>query len=76
MTEHDNKLLTKILEDNLTAGEEEELLAMGILSNAGSIVPSIEAWGFLMFEFVIIGILVYLYVKKLSNSVSVSNNYT
>ena len=43
MTEHENKLLTKILEDNLTAGEEAELLAMGILSNAGSITPSVDA---------------------------------
>jgi hypothetical protein len=40
------------------------------------VVPSIEAWGFLMFEFVIISILIYLYVKKLSKSISVSNNNT
>jgi len=43
MTENENKLLTKILDDNLSAGEEEELLAMGILSGAGSIVPSRDA---------------------------------
>ena len=43
MTEQDNKLLNKMLENNLSAGEEEELLAMGIISGTGAIVPSVEA---------------------------------
>ncbi len=43
MTQQKNKLLKKIITDNLTAGEEEELLAMGILSNSGSLLPFVEA---------------------------------
>ncbi len=43
MTEQENKLLTKIIEGNLSAGEEEELLALGILSATGSVLPSVEA---------------------------------
>ena len=43
MTEQENTLLTKIIEDNLSAGEEEELLALGILSAAGSVLPSVDA---------------------------------
>ncbi len=43
MTEQENKLLTKIIEDNLSAGEEEELLALGILSASGSVLPSVDA---------------------------------
>lgn len=42
MTQQENKLLKKIITDNLSAGEEEELLAMGILSNSGSLLPSVE----------------------------------
>jgi 2-iminobutanoate/2-iminopropanoate deaminase len=43
MTEQENQLLKKIIDTNLSAGEKEELLAIGILSNAGSILPSVEA---------------------------------
>jgi len=43
MTQQENKLLKKIITDNLSAGEEEELLAMGILSNSGSLLPFVEA---------------------------------
>ena len=35
--------MKKITDTNLSAGEKEELLAIGILSNAGSILPSVEA---------------------------------
>lgn len=38
------------------------------------IIPSIEIWCFLIFEFFIISFLIYLYVKKLSTSISTSNN--
>ncbi|MFH1964798.1 MAG: Rid family hydrolase, partial [Acidobacteriota bacterium] len=43
MTLQENKLLKKIITANLSAGEEEELLAMGILSNSGSLLPFVEA---------------------------------
>lgn len=43
MTEQENQLLKKIIDTNLSSGEKEELLAIGILSNAGSILPSVEA---------------------------------
>ena len=43
MTEQENQLLKKIIDTNLSAGEKEELLAIGILSNAGSILPSVDA---------------------------------
>lgn len=43
MTQQENKLLKKIITDNLSVGEEEELLAMGILSNSGSLLPFVEA---------------------------------
>jgi enamine deaminase RidA (YjgF/YER057c/UK114 family) len=43
MTEQENKLVNKIIEDNLSAGEEEELLALGILSGTGSVLPFTEA---------------------------------
>lgn len=42
MTEQENKLVNKIIEGNLSAGEEEELLALGILSGAGSVLPFAE----------------------------------
>ena len=43
MTEQENKLVNKIIENNLSAGEEEELLAMGIISGTGSVLPFKEA---------------------------------
>ena len=43
MTKQENQLLKKIIDTTLSAGEKEELLAIGILSNAGSILPSVEA---------------------------------
>ena len=39
MKEQEKKLLQKIIDASLTAGEEEELLAMGIISSSGSILP-------------------------------------
>jgi len=42
MTEQENSVLTRITEDNLSCGEKEELLAMGILSSSGSILPFVE----------------------------------
>lgn len=39
MKDQEKKLLKKIIDASLSAGEEEELLAMGIISSSGSILP-------------------------------------
>ncbi len=39
MKDQEKKLLQKIIDASLSAGEEEELLAMGIISSSGSILP-------------------------------------
>lgn len=39
MKDQKNESLQKIIDSNLSTGEEEELIAMGILSSAGSVLP-------------------------------------